>query len=249
MADGLEPAPMVSHRGAGTAALALAQAVCTRLCHDLGGPAGALSGALEMLDGGDDAVEVAQDAARSIDRRLRFWRAAVGGTGEAKCAGNYAASLVAQAEAAQHGCDQVVWLDSVERRWIEEMGGMNLFFVLGSGDSARLITPRLTGSLLPGITRESLLTVATDLGIRAEEGQISVDDWREGCASGEITETFACGTAAVITPVGAVKSRTSGSWEVSDGGIGEVTLRLRQALLDIQTGAVPDRHNWLHAIC
>ena len=178
-----------------------------------------------------------------------YVRAAVGGTGEAKCAGNYAASLVAQAEAAQHGCDQVVWLDSVERRWIEEMGGMNLFFVLGSGDSARLLTPRLTGSLLPGITRESLLTVATDLGIRAEEGQISAEEWREGCASGEITETFACGTAAVITPVGTVKSRTSGSWEISDGGIGEVTLRLRQALLDIQTGAVPDRHNWLHSIC
>ena len=100
-----------------------------------------------------------------------YVRAAPGGTGEAKCAGNYAASLVAQAEAAQHGCDQVVWLDAVERRWIEEMGGMNLYFVLGHGDSARLVTPELTGSLLPGITRSSLLTVAADLGIRAEEGQ------------------------------------------------------------------------------
>ena len=178
-----------------------------------------------------------------------YVRAAVGGTGEAKCAGNYAASLVAQAEAAQHGCDQVVWLDSVERRWIEEMGGMNLYFVFGSGDSARVVTPRLTGSLLPGITRDSLLTVATDLGIRAEEGEISVEQWRDGCASGEITETFACGTAAVITPVGSVKSRTSGAWEISGGGTGEVTMRLRQALLDIQTGAVEDRHNWLHAIC
>ena len=89
-----------------------------------------------------------------------YVRAAPGGTGEAKCAGNYAASLVAQAEAAEHGCDQVVWLDAVERRWIEEMGGMNLFFVFGSGDSARLVTPELTGSLLPGITRDSLLTVA-----------------------------------------------------------------------------------------
>lgn len=178
-----------------------------------------------------------------------YVRAAVGGTGEAKCAGNYAASLVAQAEAAQHGCDQVVWLDSVERRWIEEMGGMNLYFVFGSGDSARVVTPRLTGSLLPGITRESLLTVATDLGIKAEEGQISVEEWKAGCESGEITETFACGTAAVITPVGSVKSRTSGSWEISDGGIGDVSLRLRRALLDIQTGATPDRHNWLHTIC
>lgn len=178
-----------------------------------------------------------------------YVRAAPGGTGEAKCAGNYAASLVAQAEATQHGCDQVVYLDAVERRWIEELGGMNLFFVHGSGDSARLVTPRLTGSLLAGVTRESLLTVAADLGIRADEAQISIDDWRDGCASGEITEVFACGTAAVITPVGQVKTRTSGSWEIGGGGTGVVTMQLRQALLDIQTGAAPDRHNWLHAIC
>ena len=178
-----------------------------------------------------------------------YVRAAPGGTGEAKCAGNYAASLVAQAEAAQHGCDQVVWLDAIERRWIEEMGGMNLYFVYGSGDSARLVTPQLTGALLPGITRDSLLTVATDHGILAEEGRISVEQWRQGCASGEITETFACGTAAVITPVGSVKSRTSGSWEISGGMVGPVSMKLRQALLDIQTGAAPDRHNWMHAIC
>jgi branched-chain amino acid aminotransferase len=178
-----------------------------------------------------------------------YVRAAAGGTGEAKCAGNYAASLIAQAEASQHGCDQVVWLDAVERRWVEEMGGMNLYFVYGAGDSARLVTPRLTGSLLPGITRDSLLTVAEDLGIRAEEGSISVEDWRDGCASGEITEVFACGTAAVITPVGTVKSRNLGAWEISGGATGEVTMRLRGALLDIQTGQVADRHNWLHTIC
>jgi branched-chain amino acid aminotransferase len=178
-----------------------------------------------------------------------YVRAAPGGTGEAKCGGNYAASLVAQAEAAQHGCDQVVWLDAVERTWIEEMGGMNLYFVLGSGDSARLVTPRLTGSLLPGITRDSLLTVAVDHGIRADEEPISVGDWRDGCASGEITEVFACGTAAVITPVGQVKSRQSGAWAISGGQTGPVTMQLRQALLDIQTGAAPDQHNWMHTIC
>jgi branched-chain amino acid aminotransferase len=177
-----------------------------------------------------------------------YVRAAPGGTGEAKCAGNYAASLVAQAEAASHGCDQVVWLDAVERSWVEEMGGMNLYFVYGSGDSARLITPALTGSLLPGITRSSLLTVASDLGIRAEEGRISVEEWRDGCASGEITEVFACGTAAVITPVGEVKTRGAGAWLVSDGGTGAVTQRLRSALLDIQTGEAPDRHHWLHRL-
>lgn len=178
-----------------------------------------------------------------------YVRAAPGGTGEAKCAGNYAASLIAQAEAAQHGCDQVVWLDAVERRWIEEMGGMNLMFVFGSGDDARILTPRLTGTLLPGITRDSLLTVAADLGIRAEEGQISLDEWREGAASGVITEAFACGTAAVITPVGEVKTRGQGHWTMSGGASGPVTMRLRQALLDIQTGVAPDRHNWLHGIC
>lgn len=176
-----------------------------------------------------------------------YVRAAPGGTGEAKCAGNYAASLLAQAEAATHGCDQVVWLDAVERRWIEEMGGMNLYFVYGQGDSARLVTPELTGTLLPGITRDSLLTVASDLGIRADEARISVEDWREGCASGEITEVFACGTAAVITPVGEVKSR-QGSWTVANGGAGPVTLQLRQALLDIQTGYGPDRHSWMHTL-
>ncbi|MEZ5116217.1 MAG: branched-chain amino acid aminotransferase [Candidatus Nanopelagicales bacterium] len=178
-----------------------------------------------------------------------YVRAAPGGTGEAKCAGNYAASLVAQAEAIAHGCDQVVWLDAVERRWVEEMGGMNLYFVYGTGDSVRLVTPQLTGTLLPGITRESLLVVAEELGLRAEEGRISVDDWRAGNESGEISEVFACGTAAVITPVGEVKSRTSGAWTVGSGSPGPVTMRLRQALLDIQTGAAPDRHGWLHGIC
>lgn len=173
-----------------------------------------------------------------------YIRAAPGGTGEAKCAGNYAASLLAQAEAAEHGCDQVVWLDAAERRWIEEMGGMNLFFVYGSGAGARLLTPSLTGSLLPGVTRESILTLAADLGYDVGEGRISRDEWREGCQSGEITEVFACGTAAVITPVGQVKSRV-GAWTVADGGAGPITMKLRNALLGIQNGADPDTHAWM----
>ncbi len=177
-----------------------------------------------------------------------YVRAAPGGTGEAKCAGNYAASLLAQAEAAAHGCDQVVWLDAIGRQKIEEMGGMNLYFVSGSGDSARIMTPKLTGSLLPGITRESLLTVAQDLGIGVEQGEITVEALRSGCESGEITEVFACGTAAVITPVGHVKSRLNGSFKVAGGTTGEITLALRNALLDIQSGKVPDRHNWMHAL-
>lgn len=178
-----------------------------------------------------------------------YVRAAPGGTGEAKCAGNYAASLIAQAEAAGQGCEQVVWLDAVERKWIEEMGGMNLYFVYGHGPSARLVTPSLTGSLLPGITRDSLLTVANDLGYSSEEGQISVDEWRQGVESGAISEVFACGTAAVITPVGTVKSRKYFAFEINGGRPGPITTQLRAALLDIQTGQAPDTHGWMHTIC
>ncbi|OEU85824.1 branched-chain amino acid aminotransferase [Streptomyces abyssalis] len=176
-----------------------------------------------------------------------YVRAAPGGTGEAKCAGNYAASLVAQAEAAEQGCDQVVWLDAIERRFIEEMGGMNLYFVHGSGADAKIVTPSLTGTLLPGITRSSLLTLAADLGYETAEARLTVDDWREGNADGTITEVFACGTAAVITPVGEAKC-ASGAWKVGDGQPGEITMRLRETLLAVQTGRAEDRHNWMRPL-
>ncbi|MFI0897838.1 branched-chain amino acid aminotransferase [Streptomyces sp. NPDC020983] len=172
-----------------------------------------------------------------------YVRAAPGGTGAAKTGGNYAASLVAQAQATEHGCDQVVWLDAIERRWIEEMGGMNLYFVYGN----RIVTPELSGSLLPGITRDSLLRIAADLGYEVAEGRIGVDDWRSHNEDGSLTEVFACGTAAVITPVGSVKS-TRADWVVADGTPGEVTMRLRAALLDIQTGQAPDPHGWMHPL-
>ncbi|MGQ4418737.1 branched-chain amino acid aminotransferase [Streptomyces sp. SAS_269] len=170
-----------------------------------------------------------------------YVRAAKGGTGAAKTGGNYAASLVAQAEAAEHGCDQVVWLDAAEHRWVEEMGAMNMYFVYGD----RVVTPELTGSMLPGITRDSLLTIARDLGLTAEEGRISTEDWRRDAENGTLTEVFACGTAAVITPVGTVKSRGAG-WTHGTGEPGEVTMRLRKALLDLQTGRAEDTHGWLH---
>ena len=115
-----------------------------------------------------------------------YTRAAPGGIGEAKTGGNYAAAFAGQMEALDNDCDQVVWLDAVEHRWVEEMGGMNLFFVYGSGTDARIMTPALTGTLLPGITRDALLTLAPELGIPASEGKISVEEWRAGCASGEI---------------------------------------------------------------
>jgi len=177
-----------------------------------------------------------------------YSRAAPGGTGEAKCGGNYAASFAGQQQAVAHGCDQVVWLDALEHRLVEEMGGMNLFFVYGSGPHARLVTPALTGTLLPGVTRDTLLKLGPDLGIPAEEGAVSAVQWQEGSATGELTEVFACGTAAVITPVGRVKG-PGGEWTVGDGTPGPVTMRLREELLGIQYGDRPDPYGWVHKIC
>jgi branched-chain amino acid aminotransferase len=177
-----------------------------------------------------------------------YVRAALGGTGEAKCGGNYAASLVAQKEALKEGCDQVVWIDAVERKWVEEMGGMNLYFVKGKGPDAKVITPKLTGTLLPGITRDSILTVARDLGYKTEEVMLSIDDWRDGVASGEITEIFACGTAAVVSPVGQAKS-AMGTWVTGDGQPGAITMQIRNHLLGIQHGTIADTHNWVQKVC
>lgn len=172
-----------------------------------------------------------------------YVRAAPGGTGEAKCGGNYAASLVAQKAAAAEGCDQVVWLDAVERKWVEEMGGMNLYFVKGN----KVVTPKLTGTLLPGITRDSILSVARDLGYETEEVMLSVDDWKSGIESGEITETFACGTAAVVSPIGAAKSKW-GTWVTGDGNPGPITMKIRETLLGIQHGQIADKYGWIKVV-
>ena len=172
-----------------------------------------------------------------------YVRAALGGTGEAKCGGNYAASLLAQKQAAKEGCDQVAYIDAVERKWVEEMGGMNLYFIKGSGKDAKIMTPKLTGTLLPGITRDSILTLANDLGYKTEETMISIDDWRDGVKSGEITEIFACGTAAVVSAVGAAKS-VHGTWQTGDGNPGVITNEIRAALLGIQHGSAPDKYGW-----
>ncbi|MFI1303411.1 branched-chain amino acid aminotransferase [Streptomyces sioyaensis] len=170
-----------------------------------------------------------------------YSRAADGGTGAAKCGGNYAGTLVAQRQAAEQGCDQVVWLDSKERRWVDEMGTSNMFFVHGD----RLVTPELTGTLLSGVTRDSVLTLARDLGLTAEEGRVSVEQWRADAASGRLTEVFSCGTSSMITPVGRARS-AQGEWLMGDGRPGPVTLRLREELMGIQSGERPDRHGWLH---
>jgi branched-chain amino acid aminotransferase len=176
-----------------------------------------------------------------------YVRASQGGTGEAKCGGNYAASLVAQKAAAKEGCDQVVWLDAVERKWVEEMGGMNLYFVKGKGKDATIFTPKLTGTLLPGVTRDSILSVAADLGYTVEEGMISTTDWQDGIASGEITETFACGTAAVVSPIGQAKS-AMGTWVTGDGQPGTITMQIRNHLLGIQHGNIEDKHGWVKRV-
>lgn len=174
-------------------------------------------------------------------------RAMPGGTGDVKCAANYGPSFVAQRAAQEAGCAQVVWLDSAEHRWVEEMGGMNLFFVRGTGPDATVHTIPLTGTLLPGVTRDSLLRLAHRLGHRAEEAPLSVDQWRADCRSSAISEVFACGTAAVVTPVGRVRDR-DGDWTVGDGAMGPVTAKLRRALVDLQQGRADDVEGWLHPV-
>ncbi len=169
-----------------------------------------------------------------------YTRAAIGGTGAVKCGGNYAASLRAQAEAIEHGCDQVVFLDAVERRYIEELGGMNIFFVFDDGS---LATPPL-GTILPGITRNSIIALAKDSGTRVREEPYTVEQWRADAASGRLKEAFACGTAAVISPIGKVCS-VNGDFLISGGTAGPVAMGLRKQLVDIQYGRAPDPHNWI----
>jgi len=174
-----------------------------------------------------------------------YTRAAPGGTGAAKTGGNYAASLVAQQEAIAQGCDQVCFLDAVEHRWVEELGGMNLFFVL---DDGTLVTPEVSGTILAGITRESVIALASDRGHKVSERRIGIDEWRQGVASGRISEVFACGTAAVITPLGRLRW-TDGEMTIGGDETGPVTARLRRDLLEIQYGLAPDTHGWMHPIC
>ncbi|MFK5582158.1 MULTISPECIES: branched-chain amino acid aminotransferase [unclassified Serinicoccus] len=172
----------------------------------------------------------------------QYVRAAAGGTGAAKCGGNYAASLASQAEGIEHGCDQVVFLDAAEHRYVEELGGMNLFFVYADG---RVVTPELTGTILPGITRSSLIDLLRERGHDVTERRFTIDEWRDGVAGGEITEVFACGTAAVITPVGRL------AWSGGELAMPQdhsLTLDLRQELLDIQYGRAEDRHGWLYQL-
>lgn len=169
-----------------------------------------------------------------------YTRAAPGGTGAAKCGGNYASSLAPMIEAAEHGCDQVVFLDAIQHRYVEELGGMNIFFVFDDGSVA---TPKVSGSILEGVTRDAIITQLSDQGRAVEERDIEITEWREGVASGRIVEVFACGTAAVLTPVARLVE-PEGESITGDGTVGPVTQSLRESLTDIQYGRAADPHGW-----
>ena len=164
-----------------------------------------------------------------------YARAGKGGTGAAKTGGNYAASLLPQSEAYENECDQVVFLD--QDRNVEELGGMNVVFVYKDGT---IVTPQ-SPSILEGITRDSILQLAMDRGHKVEGRAVSLDEWRSGVASGDIVEVFACGTAAVVTPIGALKGKDF----YDEQPIGTLALELRKELTDIQYGRIADKHGWL----
>lgn len=171
----------------------------------------------------------------------RFSRAGHGGTGAAKCGGNYAASLLPQQEAAENGCDQVLFLESGSEDTIDELGGMNLFLVKSDGT---VVTPALTGNILPGITRASVIDLAKNRGLVVEERTVTVEEWRRGVADGTITEAFACGTAAVITPIGILRTSSGNHIDFGDRAPGTLTMSLREELTGIQTGRVADPFGW-----
>ncbi len=171
-------------------------------------------------------------------------RAGPGGTGAAKCGGNYAASLVPLAEAMREGHDQVIFLDARERRWIEELGGMNVFFVFDDGS---IQTPPLSDTILHGVTRDCLIALAREEGLRVREEPYAIDQWRADAESGQLTESFACGTAAVVTPIGKV-SAPDFAFTIGSGGPGQLTQKLKSRLIDIQRGTSPDNHGWVQRI-
>jgi branched-chain amino acid aminotransferase len=158
--------------------------------------------------------------------------------------GNSAARLAAQTEATRDGGDQVVVLDAVEKRWVEELGGMNIFFVFEDGS---IQTPPLTGTILPGITRDSLIVLARDHGSPGRADPPTRAPGHADAASGRLTEAFACGTAAVVTPIGTVKGKGFEN-KIGTGDAGPVTTRLKTALLDIQNGRAEDKHGWIHRV-
>jgi branched-chain amino acid aminotransferase len=181
---------------------------------------------------------------------LRVWvsttipRASSGGTGAAKCGGNYAASLLAQQEARKHDCEYVVFLDSVERLWVEELGSMNIFLIF---EDESMVTPPLNGNILPGITRDSLIALARAAGHVVHEMPYSLENWRCDAASGRLVEAFACGTAAGVVAIGEVVT-TEAAFAIGNGLEGPRTRHWRRALTSIQYGLAPDPNGWVHPV-
>jgi len=169
-----------------------------------------------------------------------YARAGKGGMGAAKAGGNYASSLVAQQEAYDHECAQVLFLDAEKSQYLEELGGMNVVFLYRDG---RVVTPE-SSSILEGITLDSILQLAKDRGLKVEQRRVTIDEVREGVASGDIVEMFACGTAAVIVPIASFQAADYVIGD-PDAAAGELTMSLRDELTDIQYGRKPDRHGWL----
>ncbi|MBQ6816330.1 MAG: branched-chain amino acid aminotransferase [Clostridia bacterium] len=171
-------------------------------------------------------------------------RAVRGGTGYAKCGGNYAASLRAGQRAEKNGYTQVLWLDGVDRKYIEEVGAMNVMFKIGG----KIITPELTGSVLPGITRKSCIELLKDWGYTVEERKISVDELFEAAQNGTLEEAWGTGTAAVVSPIGHLFYKGT-EYTVSNNQIGEVTYKLYNELTAIQWGKAEDTHGWSTKVC
>jgi len=171
-----------------------------------------------------------------------YTRAALGGTGEAKTGGNYAGTLLASKIAKDKGCSQVLWLDAREHKYVEEVGAMNIFFVINN----ELVTPKLSGSILQGITRKSVLQIAGDLGIMAEEKQISIDELLEGIKNKTVTEAFGAGTAAVISPVGKIKYKET-EYTISQK-TGPWSKKFFETLTGIQNGEKEDKYGWVYKI-
>ncbi len=172
-----------------------------------------------------------------------YVRAAVGGVGNAKTGGNYAASLMAGAKAEEKGFAQVLWLDAKEKKYVEEVGSMNIFFVI----DGKLVTPSLGGSILPGITRASVIELGKNLGYGVEERPITIDEVISGLENGSVTEAFGTGTAAVISPVGSLQYKGK-DYLVSNNQVGKITQELYDKLVDIQYGNAADPFGWVKEI-
>jgi branched-chain amino acid aminotransferase len=173
----------------------------------------------------------------------RYVRAVVGGTGEAKTGGNYAASLLAAAEAQKKGFTQVLWLDGCERMWVEEVGAMNMFFVIDD----EVITAPLTGSILGGITRDSVIKIVRDWGLKVKEKSVSINDVLAAASNGNLKEAFGTGTAAVISPVGQITYKDK-DYIISNGKMGELSQKLYDEIVAIQYAEKPDPYGWREKI-